>query len=61
MNSGNVSVGFGMALAMNVPVMKAYADMDEKQKQSILNRTHQVRSKGEMQELVTSIAANHTL
>jgi len=40
MNSGNVPVGFGMALAMNEPAMKAYADMDEKQKQSILNRTH---------------------
>ncbi len=61
MNSGNVPVGFGLALAMNEPAMKAYANLDEQQKQSILSRAHQVCSKGEMQELVTSIAANHTL
>ena len=57
MSSGNVPIGFGLALVMNEPAMEAYAKMTEEQKQSILNRAHQARSKKEMQELVTGIAS----
>ena len=53
-----VPIGFGMALAMNQPAMDAYAAMTEAQKQSILNRAHNVRSEREMHDLVTSLAGN---
>ena len=56
MDSGNVPIGFGLALAMNEPAMEAYANMTEEQKQSILVWAHQARSKKEMQALVASMA-----
>lgn len=51
-----VPIGFGMALAMNQPAMNAYAAMTEQQKQSILNKAHNVRSEKEMHDLVASLA-----
>lgn len=56
MDSGNVPIGFGLALAMNEPAMEAYANMTEEQKQTILNQAHQARSKKEMQSLVANMA-----
>lgn len=58
MNSGNVPIGFGLALAMNAPAMEVYAAMTEDQKQNVLNRARQVHSKQEMQALIADIAAN---
>ena len=51
-----VPIGFGMALAVNEPAMNAYADMDEDEKQAILNKAHNVRSEREMHDLVASLA-----
>lgn len=51
-----VPIGFGMALAMNQPAMNAYAAMTEQQKQTILNKAHNVRSEKEMHDLVASLA-----
>lgn len=53
-----VPIGFGMALAMNQPAMNAYAAMTEQQKQTILNKAHNVRSEKEMHSLVASLAGN---
>ena len=50
-----VPIGFGMALAMNQPAMNAYAAMTEDQKQAIVNKAHNVRSKREMHDLVASL------
>lgn len=50
-----VPIGFGMALAMNQPAMNAYAAMTEEQKQTILNKAHNVRSEREMHDLVASL------
>ena len=61
MDSGNVPIGFGLALTMNGPAMEAYAAMTEPQKQAILNRAHQASSKKEMQALIAAIAANQAL
>ena len=61
MDSGNVPIGFGLALAMNEPAINAYAAMTEPQKQNILNQAHQARSKKEMQALVAAIASNQAL
>lgn len=57
MDSGSVPIGFGLALAMNEPAMRAYAQMSEDQKQAILNQAHQACSKRQMQDIVAAIAA----
>lgn len=50
-----VPIGFGMALAMNQPAMNTYAAMTEAQKQEVLNKAHNARSKKEMHNLVASL------
>lgn len=56
MNSGDVPIGFGLALAMNEPAMQVYAKMTESRKQAVLTQAQNVRSKQEMQRLVAGIA-----
>ena len=51
-----VPIGFGMALAQNTEAMNRYARLDEAQKQAVLNKAHNVRSKREMHSLVESLA-----
>jgi hypothetical protein len=51
-----VPIGFGMALAVNEPAMNAYVAMTEEQKQTIINKAHNVRSKKEMHNLVARLA-----
>jgi len=51
-----IPIGFGMALAMNQPAMNAYAAMTEEEKQTVLNKAHNVRSEREMHDLVASLA-----
>lgn len=48
-------LGFGMALAQNEAAMKAFESMTESEKQGILQRTHNVRSKAEMRRLVSDL------
>lgn len=49
-------LGFGMALAQHEAAMQAFEAMSESQKQAVLQRTHSVRSKAEMQQLVSGLA-----
>ncbi len=51
-----VPIGFGMALAVNEPAMNAYAAMTEDEKQAILNKAHNIHSKREIHDLVSSLA-----
>jgi hypothetical protein len=51
-----VPIGFGMELAMNAPAMAAYAAMSEGEKQVILQKAHNARSKKEMHTLVAGLA-----
>ena len=50
-------VGFAMALAMNEPAMKKFESLSPAEKESIIQQTHSAKSRQEMQQLVTSIAA----
>lgn len=52
-----VPIGFGMALAMNLPALNAYSAMTEEQKQAILNKAHNARSEKEMHQIVNSLTA----
>ena len=51
-----VPIGFGMALAQNTAAMNRYAGLSEAQKQTILNKAHNVRSERGMHALVASLA-----
>ncbi len=48
-------VGFGMALAMNPPAWNAYSAMTAEQKQAILNKVRDVKSKEQMHRIVNSL------
>ena len=50
-------VGFAMALAMNEPAMKKFEALSPAEKESIVQQTHNVKSRHEMQKIVMSIAA----
>ena len=50
-------VGFAMALAMNEPAMRKFESLSPAEKESIVQQTHGVKSRQEMQQIVTSIAA----
>lgn len=47
-----------MALAQNEAAMQAFESMTEAQKESVIQQTHQVRSKDEMQRLVAGLLKN---
>ena len=51
-----VPIGFGLALAGNTAAMNRYTHLTEEQKQTILNKAHNVRSEQEMYSLVASLA-----
>lgn len=48
-------LGFGMALAMNEPAMKSYAGMSESEKEKVILRCKDAKSKEEMREIVDSL------
>lgn len=48
-------LGFGMALAQNETAMRKFEALTAEEKQSILEKTHSVRSKQEMQQLVSEL------
>ena len=56
MNFYNIPIGFGLALSANTAAMNRYAHLSENEKQSLLNKAHNVRSEKEMYSLVASIA-----
>lgn len=48
-------VGFGMSLLMNEPAMMGYAGLTEAQKERVILRCKDARTKGQMQEIVDSL------
>lgn len=48
-------LGFGMALAQNEPAMKSFESMTESQKKAVIEQAQHVRSKREMQQLVSRL------
>lgn len=49
-------LGFGMALAMNEPAMRGYAGLTETEKEHLILRCKDARSKKEMEKIVNSLA-----
>ncbi len=48
-------LGFGMALAMNEPAMRGYAGLSETEKEHLIMRCKDARSKEEMEKIVNSL------
>ena len=48
-------MGFGMALAMNEPAMKGYAGLTESEKEDLILRCRDAKTKEEMQRIVDSL------
>lgn len=55
MENYEMPIGFGMALAMNSEAMQKFASLPEYKKQEIINGTHSVSSKTEMQQYVKKL------
>ena len=56
--ASELPIGFAMALAMNEPAMKKFEALSPAEKESIVQQTHNVKSRhDEMQHLVMSIAS----
>ena len=53
---GNVPLGFAMALAQDERVMRRYGALTEPERQAVMQKVHAVRSKREMQQLVSKLA-----
>ena len=48
-------MGLGFALAQNMAAMEIFSSLDKKQQQQIIENTHQIQSKSEMQQYVDQI------
>ncbi len=55
MNSKDLPLGFGMALAQNESAMKRFEGMSEAEKQGIIQKAKAVSSKREMRAIVDGI------
>ncbi len=53
--SQELPLGFGMALAQHKGAMERFASMTQEEQQEILQQTHSIRSRREMQQLVARL------
>ena len=58
-NGSQLPMGLSMALAQNMDAMTKFAGMSKAQQQEIINQTHSVQSKKEMQSLVQGIVSSN--
>ena len=56
----DLPMGFGMALAENLPALERFAAMDNAGKARVVDGTHTIRSKTEMRSYVAQLADQRT-
>ena len=56
---GEIPLGFGMALAQNTVALAKFAALSEQQQKQMIDHTHAIQSKEEMQAYVNELAQNH--
>lgn len=54
-DSEDIPLGLGMALAQDLEAMNYFADLTKSQQQQIIEKTHQINSKQEMQAYVQQL------
>lgn len=59
MDSLELPLGFGMALAQNEQAMQVFEAMTDAQKRAVLEQTHTVTSRREMQQLVSGLVSGN--
>lgn len=59
MEKTEMPLGLGMALAMNPEAMQKFSSLTEKQKNEVINGTHAIASKKEMQQYVQNIVTTY--
>lgn len=52
----DIPLGLNMALAKNLDAMNNFVSLPNEEKQKIIEKTHQIKSKNEMQNLASQIA-----
>ena len=57
MSKIELPLGLGMALAQNESAMQKFESLTDPQKQAVINATHSVNSKREMQQLVKDLSS----
>ena len=55
MDSFEMPVGLGMALAMNPEAMEKFSSLTDEQKREVVSGTHAIRSRKEMQQYVRNL------
>ena len=59
MEKFGIPIGFGMALSQNPDAMHVFANLPEAQRQQIIEGTHAVKSKEEMQKYVNDLITEY--
>lgn len=57
LTGGDLPLGLGMALAMNIGAMEYFTSLPDSEQKKIVDRARSVKSKKEMQSFVDSLAA----
>lgn len=60
-NNPEIPMGLGMALAQNLGAMNYFAALSGEAKQRVIDRTHAIQSKEEMQAFVQSMMTSRNL
>lgn len=56
LSSTQIPQGLGMALTQNMEALNYFSSLNSRQKQEVINHTHSIRSKSEMQYFVDNMA-----
>lgn len=59
MDNNQLPIGLGLSLAMNQRAMDRFADMTEAEKEQAIARSRKVKSKREMDRIVSSLAEDN--
>ena len=57
----DVPMGLGMALAKDLDAMAYFSTLSPEQQQAVIDRTHSIQSKKEMQQFVHSLGTHQDL
>lgn len=59
-NGTEIPIGLGMALAKDLNAMNYFSSLNNDQKQNIIDHTHSIRSKEEMQQYVSDFTEGNS-
>ena len=60
-NNNSLPMGLAMGLAMDLDAMSQFSNLTESQKEELLNRARDAKSKDEMQRIISQISDGQTL